>query len=148
MIYGIINKYRMPGRLIALLSGIFILSGLCLVYFNNPTGSHIYPPCIFHKLSGLYCPGCGSGRAVYSLLHLQIGRAVAYNPLLFLYLIVITLWAIMQKTGVSIPKAVKNLIIFFMKPIHVLFIISIFWILRNLPFLPFELLSPDSRYFF
>jgi hypothetical protein len=38
-------------------------------------------PCVFHALTGYYCPGCGGTRAVYALLHFQLLRAFLYHPL-------------------------------------------------------------------
>jgi hypothetical protein len=38
-------------------------------------------PCLFHALTGYYCPGCGGTRAVEALLHGQLLRAFAYHPL-------------------------------------------------------------------
>lgn len=38
-------------------------------------------PCLFHLLTGLYCPGCGGTRAVWYLLHGQILKSVQYHPL-------------------------------------------------------------------
>ena len=35
--------------------------------------------CAFYSLIGLYCPGCGGTRAVYSLLRLRIFDAIKYN---------------------------------------------------------------------
>lgn len=40
------------------------------------------PKCLFRMLTGWDCPGCGSSRALHSLLHLRIWEALAYNPLL------------------------------------------------------------------
>lgn len=38
-------------------------------------------PCLFHALTGLYCPGCGGTRAVKYLLQGQIWTSVQYHPL-------------------------------------------------------------------
>ena len=44
------------------------------------------PPCLFHELTGLYCTGCGSTRAVAALLHGDLAMAWRQNPLLLLTL--------------------------------------------------------------
>jgi hypothetical protein len=38
-------------------------------------------PCPFHLLTGLWCPGCGSFRAINALLHGQSLAALGYNLL-------------------------------------------------------------------
>ncbi|NCB93838.1 MAG: DUF2752 domain-containing protein [Clostridia bacterium] len=43
----------------------------------------LYPPCIFHALSGAYCPGCGGTRAVLELLHGHVLRSLWYHPIVF-----------------------------------------------------------------
>ena len=35
--------------------------------------------CTFYNLTGLYCPGCGGTRAVYSMLKFNILDAIRYN---------------------------------------------------------------------
>lgn len=37
--------------------------------------------CIFHSLTGLYCPGCGGTRAVRTLLQGDLRMSVQYHPL-------------------------------------------------------------------
>ena len=46
-------------------------------------------PCVFRRLTGLSCPGCGNTRAVMAFLRGEGLRALAYNylaPLEFFYL--------------------------------------------------------------
>lgn len=50
----------------------------------------LHAPCVFHLLTGLYCPGCGGTRAVRYLLKGQLGNSVQYHPLI-LYMAVIVL---------------------------------------------------------
>lgn len=38
-------------------------------------------PCMFHAVTGLYCPGCGGTRAVKYLLQGQIRTSIQYHPL-------------------------------------------------------------------
>ena len=38
-------------------------------------------PCMFHLLTGWYCPGCGGTRAVYALLRGQWLRSFVLHPL-------------------------------------------------------------------
>lgn len=45
-------------------------------------------PCLFHLLTGLYCPGCGGTRAVYYLLHGQLVTSLQFHPLV-LYMAVV-----------------------------------------------------------
>jgi len=40
----------------------------------------IIPPCLFHRMTGYYCPGCGATRSVYALLHGRIGASFFYYP--------------------------------------------------------------------
>lgn len=38
------------------------------------------PPCVFHSLTGLYCPGCGGTRACRLLLSGHIFQSFLYHP--------------------------------------------------------------------
>jgi hypothetical protein len=58
------------------------LAGLGLVFTFNPTQTHLFPPCPLYAATGLYCPGCGSTRAVHHLLHGHVAVAFGYNPLM------------------------------------------------------------------
>lgn len=44
-------------------------------------------PCLFHMLTGAYCPGCGGTRALRCLLKGQLPQSFLYHPLI-LYLAV------------------------------------------------------------
>jgi hypothetical protein len=53
-----------------------------LFYFLfDPTKVVIFPPCLFHQLTGLDCPGCGAQRALHQLLHGHLIAAIRLNAM-------------------------------------------------------------------
>jgi hypothetical protein len=54
--------------------------GCALVWLADPTvPGGILPVCPTKALLGIDCPGCGSLRMIYSLLHLDVTAALRYN---------------------------------------------------------------------
>ncbi len=53
-----------------------------VLYCFDPSQGGIYPVCMFHRMTGLMCPGCGSLRAIHQLLHGHLATAFQFNPLL------------------------------------------------------------------
>src|SRR5688572_22304721 len=78
--------------------------GATILYHHPPTErvgiARYYPGCMFNEMTGLHCPGCGSTRALYALLHLDLAQALAWNPLFVICapLIVYSLWRIGYST--------------------------------------------------
>lgn len=102
-----------------------------LLYCFPPGKYRFWPPCVFHKLTGLYCPGCGNTRALAALLHGDIAGSLAKNILLIPALITLAiLWCK--------PKAALNR--YFAWTISV--VVIVFGVARNLPWYPFTLLAP------
>ncbi len=61
--------------------------GFVFVYSRySPESSAWFPKCIFMRLTGLKCPGCGSQRVIHSLLNLNIHKAFEANAFLVLTL--------------------------------------------------------------
>jgi hypothetical protein len=128
------------------LKAIFLLGigiiAIIFLYIFNPSGSIIYPPCPFHALTGFYCPGCGSLRALHQLVHGHLLKAFGLNPLMILSLPFLgnsyLCYIIDGVRGASRPKN-------FIPAFYIwllLGIIIIFWILRNIAVYPFSLLAP------
>lgn len=109
-----------------------MLAGLtALLYSFNPSVSALFPPCPFNYLTGLYCPGCGSLRAMHLLLHGDMIGALAMNPLLVATLPVFPI-AVFRRSWLYarwLPPAL-------------LIVIILFGVLRNIPLRPFLLLAP------
>ena len=67
--------------------------GCAVVWMANPTvPGGILPVCPTKALLGIDCPGCGSLRMIYSLLHFDLASAVHYNAL-GLVAVLLLLWS-------------------------------------------------------
>lgn len=125
------------------IAAVFCLSGLGLLYFLNPSESLIFPNCPFHHLTGLYCPGCETLRAIHQLLQGRFGQAFAYNPILIVLTPVIGM-LIYERYNADNFRLISS-----SPKLHwVIFIILMaYWILRNIPFVPFSYLAPGGLLF-
>jgi hypothetical protein len=68
------------------LAAVVLSSIVVLLYGLDPATSKFFPRCPFRSLTGLYCPGCGSLRAMHRLLHGNLGGALTMNSLMVLSL--------------------------------------------------------------
>lgn len=118
-------------------------AGALYLYFHDP---YQYPlPCIIKLLTGMYCPGCGAGRACFSILHGKFFDAFCYNPLLVIllpfaggYIAARGIdWAVTGGNHIDGKISIKLLL-------AVLIIILVYGILRNTPIFPFSLLAPGG----
>jgi len=76
--------------------------GCAVVWMANPTvPGAILPVCPTKALLGIDCPGCGSLRMIYSLLHFDLASAVHYNAL-GLVAVLLLLWFV---RGVDVRQA-------------------------------------------
>jgi Protein of unknown function (DUF2752) len=99
-------------------------------------------PCPFHALTGLWCPLCGSTRALHSLFHGDVAAAFARNPLLLLVLPLLTLsWAAWLSDSVGGPR-IWHLPYRRSVLVVSLVVIAAFWVLRNLPWSAASVLGP------
>jgi hypothetical protein len=117
-------------------------AAITTLYAFNPLSTEFYPICPFFALTGLYCPGCGTCRALHELLHGHFAQALGLNPLMLIslpflgYLLLPYIaYAVTGKnvSVVSIPALWARL---------ALFAILAYWVLRNVPYFPFDLLAP------
>ena len=70
---------------IVLAAAVFAAAALLYLYFTGE-GEGAGIPCMFHQLTGFYCSGCGSSRALRSVLHLDFYQALRYNAIFTLAL--------------------------------------------------------------
>ncbi len=119
-----------------------ILAGLAaaMLLSRKPQLMLFLPGCLFQKLTGLYCAGCGMTRAVLLLMRGDIAGAFRMNLLGMLLvpgLAAFTLYAaILHIRGKSIPPW-PNWVFWILGGV-----ILLFALLRNLPLAPFTWLAP------
>lgn len=115
------------------LLGLLLVLGAaaCIVLLFSPPGSPWLPKCLFHRWTGLHCPGCGVTRAVYSLLHGDLKSSLHNNLLLIPGGLLVVLLIVKKDIALRRPVAIA-----------IVAIILAFTVLRNIPCAPFTLLAP------
>ena len=112
--------------------------GIFLFFFNPASpANQFFPKCPFRLVTGLQCPGCGSTRACYQLLHLHPGAAFKLNPLFVLTLPFI-IYGFLGFTRSALTGRPQRRV--FIPSFYLwgwLVLIVIFWIFRNTPWYPF-----------
>ena len=66
-------------RRIAIILIVIFTACLWVFYQYDPSTSPFFPKCPVHLIFGIPCPGCGSQRAIHSLLHFEFKMALKYN---------------------------------------------------------------------
>lgn len=123
------------------------IAAVALYTAIDPESSVFFPKCPFHMLTGLECPGCGSQRAIHSLLNGDIAAAIHYNLLIVLsipYLLLLVILEIAKRIILStkpldraktkLLTAISRIIGFLYHGKAILTVIAIillFWIFRN-----------------
>lgn len=126
-------SWRLPAVLIGLAAAV--------LFFFDPNYYPGYPLCLFHKYTGLLCPGCGSLRALHQLLHGHVAAALHLNLLLVLALPLLGLWTLwsVRRDAPRKSAAKKGPRFWFWFGAAV---VMLFGILRNLPFARAAWLAP------
>lgn len=134
------HKYNRIGRKVISIICIPCL-GFMLYFFYLKYNIGI--PCLFHKITGWYCPGCGLTRAIVSLLQFDFYQAFRYNsfgiillPFLLVYVqYQLICWGFQWKDKLTphIPKAVTY---------GLLILVLLYGVLRNLDL--FSYLAPTN----
>ncbi len=117
---------------------------LWLYFFFDASKNHFFPSCPFHTYTHLYCPGCGSQRSLSALLHGNLWRALSFNLLFIISLPLLIYSAIIYTINTFSVNIIQQKLVY--SPLFIrlcLWFIIGFFILRNLPFVPFSFLRPE-----
>ena len=134
---------RLPRGAPAVLATCVLLGvGASVVLFCfDPRQYHFYPVCLFHRTTGLLCPGCGALRAFHQLLHGHLATAFRFNPVLIVSLPFLGwigarfAWQEARRQPLSLGLRPSCLWL-------VLAGVLVVSVLRNLPGTPFAMLRP------
>lgn len=108
------------------------LGGASVLGTFSPHTPGIYPSCPSLALTGLYCPGCGSMRAVHDVWNLDLAGAWSMNPLAVVMMpVLVGYWlAWLHRTVTGRPRR-------YISPPWVpnalLVVVVAYWVLRNVP---------------
>lgn len=131
-------------RLLALAAAAAFTAAAAILYRYPPTDQSFYPRCMFNYFTGLHCPGCGATRCLHALSHGDVQQAAAYNVVFLVVLPFLLIW-LARIWYSAVTGRTLHRIRFPTWSIHVFLIIIMgFWVLRNLPFWPFNLLAPHT----
>lgn len=139
-------RYRHTAGMFIVLA-VLLLAAALLYREADPASSALFPKCPFHLLTGLECPGCGSQRAIHSLLNGDMRAAVHYNLLLVLAIPYLGLLAALEMIRhillpVNVPEKIKSKVSRgISKAVAILYhgraawivltVVLLFWLLRN-----------------
>ena len=132
-----LTRVGFPGlRALLLAGGIIACAAGVLIFFAfDPTRVPIFPPCVFHELTGLDCPGCGAQRALHQLLHGNILAALRLNAMFVISLPLAawfgTRWLLRTSRGETASITARWLWLYLAAWL-------VFGVLRNLPFPIFQ----------
>lgn len=138
-----VPQHTLPGtpseRWLPVATAALLLGGLALFAAGL---ERLVPPCPLHATTGILCPGCGSGRVARALLAGDLTAAWRANPLVVLALPALAYGLVreaLQAWGVARLPAPRMAA---WAGWAVLALIVAFWVARNIPAWPFELLAP------
>ncbi len=127
-------KKRIINIIILIILSLFFIVGYYFIYKRF----HIGIPCPFHKLTNLYCPGCGITRVLFYLFEGNIYKSFRSNQLVFILLPFI-IFVIFEEIYSYITKKHTKLYSKIPNSIYIILLIIslVFGIIRNLPQFPF-----------
>ena len=116
-----------------IISGILTVAIVAaVVYFcYDPSKSQWFPQCIFFKFTGYKCPGCGTQRAIHSILNGDFAAAWHFNAALFVAIPIILLFVVAGWCRQKVP-ALHDILNSPLVAIIILVLVVLWWVGRNI----------------
>lgn len=123
----------MKNRLISEIKKHILIFAVGFAYYLWIVFTDIYIPCIFNKVTGLKCPGCGITHMMLAIARFDFKTAFLENPLLFIALPVMLGIYIRNRIYYvrTENKANRGMIIKTLE-YTMLFLTLLFWVVRNI----------------
>ncbi len=141
---GMVERTRWvgsPWATLAMVSGVAV-GGLALLRLVDPRIPGNYPACPFLFVTGCYCPGCGTLRALATLMEGDLRGAMGYNLFTTLSLPILAVLTVVVLSRNVAPLARFELRVPPLAAWGLLVVILLFWGLRNVPAHPLTWLAP------
>jgi hypothetical protein len=137
-----IRRASVPFRLGApLLVGALAGCTCVAVWVGDPTTpGGFLPVCPTKALLGVDCPGCGSLRMIYSLLHGDLVSALRFNALALVALAFLVVAYATWTYGRIVGHQARSWQHYRWPATVALVLVSLWFVMRNLPFPPFAAL--------
>jgi hypothetical protein len=111
----------------------FVCAAMALTLFAfDPARYSFYPFCVFHRTTGMLCPGCGGLRAVHQLLHGHFVEAFRFNALFIASLLFLGCYGVLRLRARLAKRPGPRLHVAW--SVLALALVVLFGILRNFPF--------------
>ncbi len=122
-----------------ILSVVVMFALLVVAVYRDPSVLTTFPPpCIFRKATGIYCPGCGSTRALRALFGGDFFAALRYNPFSVAVLFALPTLLVLRRPQFRA--------LYYRLAVVVCGVVLVFTILRNVPLPAFDFLRPPTAY--
>lgn len=118
--------------------GVVTAGALTAIWFGDPTtpGGWL-PVCPTKALFGVTCPGCGSTRAIYSLMHGDVLGALHYNALGVVAVVLLAYAFVVYCVRVWSGKRLPTWQRWRYAPMVIGILVVVWFVIRNIPVQPF-----------
>lgn len=108
------------------------------VWIADPTTpGGLLPVCPTKALLGIDCPGCGTLRMLYSVMHADVLAAVRFNALALITLVLLVFAFATWTYGRIVGRRIWSWQHYRWAAVVTMVLVSVWFVVRNLPFAPF-----------